>query len=290
MALNNFIPEVWSANILTAFREEAIFAGLSNREYEGDARSGNTIHVPGIVDIEIKDYAAGVNGNPRTTEADEVQDTGVDIRIDQEKNFDFFVDDIDAAQANQTVMGAYSQSAANGLTDDADLHLAASLYLEGTPATVAAPAEDAASAWNVIRDLRKAFSKASVPRSQRVFVANAEFTSLLMENDAKLTQANTSGDTRGLQEAALPRILGFDPFESENLPTTDAPSIVGFHRSALAFISQVSNTEGMRAEKKFADRLRGLHVYGSKVLRPGAVFHWTHPDASTGGNGSGEED
>lgn len=281
MAIENFIPEIWSAKILETFRQETIFAGLANTEYQGDATRGNTVHIPGISDVAVHDYKTGAlqdaEGNPiaRTTTADAISDTGVDLLIDQEKNFDFYVDDIDNAQSHTSLMTPYANSAAQGLRDDTDTFLANLLFLGGTEATVGAPASDAASAWNVVRDLRKAMNKAKVPSSQRVFVANAEFTALLEENDSKLTAANTSGDTRGLQEAALPRILGFDPFGSENLPTTDKPSIVAWHRSALAYASQVEKTEALRAENKFADRLRGLHVYGGKVVRPTAVFHWT---------------
>lgn len=271
MAISNFIPEIWSAKIIETFREDALFAGLANREYQGDATKGNTVHIPGIVDVSVKDYKA----NGRTTTADEISDTGVDLLIDQEKNFDFYVDDIDKAQANTSLMNPYSNSAARGLVDDADKFLAEQLILNGTGATVGAPATDATSAWNLLRDLRTQMRKAKVPNSDRVVVVNAEFAALLEENDAKLMAADTSGDTRGLREGTIGRMLGFDVYTSENLPENTQKQAVAFHKSALAYASQIEKTEAMRAENKFADRLRGLHVYGAKVIRPNAVFHWT---------------
>ncbi|KQR02488.1 hypothetical protein ASF72_10665 [Arthrobacter sp. Leaf141] len=281
MAIANFIPTVWSSKILTAFREKAIFAGLANREYEGEVKAGNTVKITGVVDVQIKDYKAGAlpDGSggtlPRTTAPDDITDTTIELRIDQEKNFDFYVDDIDAAQAFTRLLTPYTDSAAAGLVEDSDRWLAALLFLQGTGTAVGAPAIDGKTAWNVIRDLRKQLNKAKVPQGDRIFVANAEFTALLEENDSKLMQANTSGTTKGLQEAQLPRILGFDGFGSENLPTVSRPSIVAYHKSALAYVSQIDKTEPMRAQNKFADRLRGLHVYGGKVLRPTAVAHWT---------------
>lgn len=270
MAITNFIPEIWSSKMLVAFQNQAIWAGLTNREYEGDLQSGNKLHITSPVPIEIKDYKA----NGRTTTADAISDTGLEIDVDQEKNFDFYVDDIDRAQAAGN-LGEYTQSAADGLVQDADKFLAALAVTSSTPVTPGAPATDGDSAWNVIRDLRKALNKASVPFAQRVFVANAEFSALLEGAESKMTSANTSGSTSGLQEAAMPRILGFDGFGSENLPQTDVPQIAAFHRSALAFVSQIQKTEAMRAENKFADRLRGLHVYGAKVVRPTAVVSYT---------------
>jgi hypothetical protein len=84
-----------------------------------------------------------------------------------------------------------------------------------------------------------------------------------------------SGDTQGLREAALGRLLGFDIYTSENLPVTAKPQVLAFYRPAVAYVSQIEKTEAMRATDKFADRLRGLHVYGAKVVRPTAVVSWT---------------
>lgn len=282
MATTNFIPTLWSAKMLVSFRQKAIFAALANREYEGEAKTGNSVKITGVVDVAVKDYKAGALSDgaggtlPRTTTPDDITDTTISLPINQEKNFDFYVDDIDAAQAAGKLT-PYTDSAAAGLVEDSDRFLATLLFLQGTAVVPGAAATTAATAWNVIRDLRKALNKAKVPMGDRVFVANAEFSALLEENDSKLMQANTSGSTKGLTEAELPRILGFDGFASENLPTVNKPSIVAYHKSALAYVSQIEKTEGMRAQNKFADRLRGLHVYGGKVLRPTAVAHWTAP-------------
>ncbi|MGP9034596.1 P22 phage major capsid protein family protein [Glutamicibacter mysorens] len=271
MAYANAIPEVWSSKILQQFEQQAIFAGLANKEYEGEAQVGNVVHIVGINPIVIKDYkAAG-----RTTSADNVTDTGIDLPIDIEKSFDFQIDDIDEAQAKPKLLNAYTKSAAFGLTEDVDKTLAAILIAQGTAVTPAAPATDAKTAWNVVRDLKKAMAKAKVPTSERVLVFNAEFAALLDENDAKLMKADESGTTAGLRDASYGKLLGFSTYESENLPTTNAPQIVGWHRSALVFASQIRKTEAMRAQNSFADRLRGLHVYGAKNLRPDAVFHYT---------------
>lgn len=271
MSIDHMIPEVWSAKILTKFRQTAIFAGLADREYEGEAKKGNTVHIPGIVDVTVKDYkAAG-----RITNPDDVQDTGVDLLIDQEKVFDFLVDDIDAAQSNVKILPAYTDAAGKGLVDDADKFLAALLIAAGTPLTPDAPATDAKTAWNVLRLLKKQMAKASVPTTDRVFVCNAEFASFLDESDSKLMKANESATTEGLRNATYGKILTLESYESENLPVTNKPQIVGWHKSALAYASQVDKTEGMRGQTKFADRVRGLHVYGGKVVRPSAVFSWT---------------
>ena len=271
MAFTNFIPEIWSSKILTAFRNESIWAGLSNREFEGELAKGNTIHIPGIVDVVVKDYKA----NLRTTTADAISDTGIDLVVNQEKNFDFFVDDIDKVQAGRS-FDAYTQSATNGLTEDADKFLASLAVTGGTAISTTTALTDARSAWDVIAEIRTSLNKAKVPLADRILVVNPDFEPFLTGYDSKLTAADTAGDTSGLREASIGRLSGFQVVVSAHLTAPDGKAqAVGFHRSALAYVSQIEKIEAMRAENKFADRLRGLHVYGGKVLRPTAIRVYT---------------
>lgn len=279
MAITNFIPEVWASKMLVAFREANIWAALTNREYEGDLRRGNTVHITSPVDIEIKDYSA-----TRTTTPDEVTDTTMELLVDQEKSFDFIIDDIDKAQAAGEV-SAYAESAAYGLAEDSDLFLSTLAATSGTPVTPTTQASDGDTAWNVLRDLRKTLNKASVPRGNRVTVVNAEFEGLLLDASSKITSVDLSGSPAGLREGVIGSILGSTVFGSEHMPQVDVPMAITFHLSSIAYVSQIQKTEAMRAGDKFADRLRGLHVYGGEVVRPGAIAVYTHADAGTGTGG-----
>ena len=289
MAITKFIPEIWNAQMLLDFREQATAAGVANRTYEGNAAKGNTVHITSAVDVSIFDYtigegAGGTTSVPkaRQTAAEDVDDTQLDLLIDQEKNFDFYIDDIDRRQAAGT-MDAYTQSAGLGLAEDADKFLLALAHANALAGNKldgegVAPA-DAEDAWDILRDLRVTLNKLSVPRGQRVAFVNAEFAKLLVGHDSKLTAVDTSGDSSGLREGTLGRILGFRVIETENLPEVDEPQVVALYTPALAFVSQITETEALRAQDKFADRLRGLHVYGGKVIRPKAVATW---DVGTG--------
>lgn len=282
MAVTSFIPEVWNASLLTNFRERALAAGLANTEYSGNATSGNIVKINGMTDVTIKDYKAGVVSDgsagtlPRTTAPDGITTASQDLLIDQEKSFDFLVDDIDRAQVAGS-LDAFTRSAGLAMAEDADKFLFSTAVTAAnagnTETSAALTTGDAA--WNLIRDIRKALNKNHVPQDQRVLIVNAEFEALLLGADAKLTSADTAGTTEGMRSAALGRILGFDVYTSENLPTTAKQQVLAFYRPALAYVSQVEKTEGMRAETSFSDRLRGLHVYGGKVIRPTSVAVWT---------------
>ena len=275
MTLTHFIPELWSASILENFRRDTVLVGMANREYEKAFTAGSKIHIPGIVDITVKDYKTGaVTGSggakvPRTTIPDAVESTGIESTIDQEKAFDFLVDDIDAAQANQS-LDAYTKSAAGALVEDAETFLTAMLVSKGTAATGIANPTNWETAYAAILKLRGKLSAEKIPAMDRVLLINAAFEEFLLSDGSKLTSFDKSNMTDGLREAAIGRLLGFDVVTSPWLDNTK-PMAIGFHKPSVAYVSQVEKTESMRAEQTFADRVRGLHVYGGAVLRPKAV-------------------
>lgn len=282
MAISNFIPEIWSAEILWGFQTNAVAAALTNSEYEGEAARGNTVKVTTGVPITVKNYKAGVIEDPagtggatlpRTTAPDKVSTTQLDLLIDQEKSFDFLIDDIDRKQAAGN-LGSFSTSAAEGLVQDADKFILSGIYGAVTPLTAAALSNGNA-AFDKVRDLRKALTKANAPIGGRVLVINAEYEALLVGSDSKLTAADVSGSPAGLREASIGRMLGFDVYVSENLPNVAKPQAVAFHKSAYAFVSQITEVEAMRDGDSFSDRIRGLHVYGGKAVRPSAIAAFT---------------
>lgn len=265
MAITHFIPELWEAAMLERWNAMIVFPALVNREYEGTATKGNTVHITGVVQPAVKDYKA----NGRTTTADAISDTGIDLLIDQEKNFDFYVDDIDRVQAAGS-FGPYTKAAANGLLQDADQFIAKMMVDHGTALPGANPV-DGDDAFDLIRDARKKLNKNNAPADGRILAINAEFEGHLLGADSKLTSFDTSGDNQGLRQATLGSLLGFRVVTSNNLPEVDSPQFVAFHPEAAAYVSQIDTVEGMRAQNKFADRIRGLHVYGGKVVRPEGV-------------------
>lgn len=268
MSTKNFIPELWSAALLENFHNQTVVTALANRTYEGQLRYGNTIHIPGIVDVKIKDYkAAG-----RTTVPDEVADTGLDMVIDQEKSFDFIVDDVDRAQSAYA-FDAYTNSAAIGLVEDAETFLTKLFTTQGTKLSGTLPT-DWNSSWATVQAVSLALTRAKVPQANRYLLINPSFEKVLMGPDSKLATVDTSGSSAGLREATIGRFYGFNVLNSPWLDD-DKPVAIGFNASALAYVSQVNETEAMRAENKFADRVRGLHVYGGKIIRPEAVQVFT---------------
>lgn len=271
MAFSAFIPQIWDANMLLNFRQQVIAAAIANREYEGDATRGNTVKVATAVDIPISDYKAA---NRQTTPGN-VDLTSLDLVIDQEKSFDFLIDDIDRVQAAGS-MGAYTTSAALGMAEDADKYLLAQwVGAAATPDSATASISSGDAAYGILRDLRKTLNKAKVPQASRYVICNAEFEGWLLDASSKLVPVNTSGTSEALREGTLGRTLGFTIVTSENLPTVNFPQALAVYAPAVAFVSQIQNTEAMRDVNSFSDRLRGLHVYGAKVIRSAGLAVYT---------------
>jgi hypothetical protein len=259
MAITNFIPELWSAALLEVWWNETVFAALVNREYEGIATRGNTVNITGVVVPTVTDYAAA----GRTTNAEDITDT------------DFFVDDIDRAQAAGS-LSAYADAAGVALVEDSDKFIADMMVAGGTPLVPTGVSDSAFTltaddAFNLIRDARKQLNKAAVPSANRVAVVNAEFEALLLGASSKLTTFYQSDDTEGLRNATIGQLLGMRVVTSNNLPAVNTPQMVAFAPRAAAYVSQIDQVEAMRAQTKFADRIRALHVYGGKVVRPVGV-------------------
>lgn len=268
MAIVNFIPEIWAAGVALALQDTAVLAPITTSAYEGDARRGNTVKITGVVVPTITDYAAA----GRTTTAQELDDAGADLLVDQEKSFDFNVDDIDRVQAAGS-FDAWTTAAGRALGEDADGFIGAQAIAGGTDDTVEIGGAtslnddpDGSATWDAIGVFRKNMNKASVPMGQRFLALNAEAEANLLKNGAKLAAADSSGSPAGLREATVGRVLGFTVVTSNQLPIATAhPQMVAFWQPALPYVSQVDKVEALRSHTKFADRVRGLHVYGSTV-------------------------
>jgi hypothetical protein len=269
MAFTHFIPTLWSSALLQAWQNSVVFAGLVNRQYEGLATKGNTVKVSGVVVPTVHDYkSAG-----RTTSADTLSDIGVDLLINQEKSVDFQVDDVDKKQVAGDLV-AYMQAAGQALAVDSDKAIAAEIFADGTQLSGSAPTTGDA-AFDLLNLAHKVLTKANAPAFGRVTVVNAEFAALLRTAASKLTTYMDSGDTAGLRAGTIGALLGSRIVESNSLPELNTPQFTVFNSQSVAYVSQIDEVEALRSVTSFADRVRMLHVYGTKVVRPAGVVAWS---------------
>lgn len=277
MSIANFKPEIWSALTLTALRSSLVYAQpqLVNTNYQGEITSqGQSVHITTIGDPTIFDYASG-----DTINYEDVETAGTDLVIDQGKAFAFKIDDVDKAQALVSPMQEMAQNAAYGLRDKADAYVA-SLYTgvaaANTLGSTGAPINTYTSptdAYNkVLVPLRTKLNRANVPSEGRYLVGSPEFIGSLLSDD-RFIRADASGTTEGLRNGFVGRAAGFDILESNNTPnpTGDIQVVQAGYPGAITYAEQILETEALRLQSTIADAIRGLHVYGAKLLRPTGI-------------------
>lgn len=137
----------------------------------------------------------------------------------------------------------------------------------------------------LINRMRKLLDKQFVDTEGRWIVIDPDFIEILMDEDSRFHNADF-GPNGSLRSGNMPlTISGFKVYVSNNLPSvgtgagttgTSAQStnygvLVAGHRSAIATAEQINKTETYRDPNSFADVVRGMHLYGRKILRPEAI-------------------
>jgi hypothetical protein len=271
MAITRFRPEIWSALLLSSLKKAHIYAGLCNRNYEGEIKAaGDTVRVTSISRPTVNSYTRNAD-----ISYEELTDAQRTLVVDQEKYWAFGVDDVDAAQARGGVMGEAMTESGYAINDTVDSFVA-SLYTQAQSAnqlgTVAITTADIA--YTQLRLLALRLTTANVPRAGRWVVLPPWYASLLLENSKLVNNANPQVPVNGaLIDGWVGRTLGFDIYESNNAPlvTGDDYAVLAGTSAAMTFASQITKTEALRSELRFADRMRGLYVYGAKVMRPDGI-------------------
>lgn len=274
MAVTNFIPDIWSARILTALSRNSVAAALCNRDFEGDIiRGGDSVKITNFVDPTIGSYAKHTD-----ITIEDVDDAAQSLLIDQQKYFAFEVDDVEKAQAvsGGAVMATATQRAAYGLKNVLDQFV---LTTMAAGASASAPDHQVAEAtistasdayvalvnWGVLLD------QADIPEEDRWAVVTPAFHGLLLKDD-RFVKAGDDPSAASRLNGRVGQAAGFDIFKSNNLPdgagAGAGKAMIAGTRMATTLAEQIVSVEAGRMEKRFADFVKGLHVYGAKVTRP----------------------
>jgi hypothetical protein len=268
MAFHNFIPEVWSARLLEHLDKVHVYAGLMNRDYEGDIRAfGDTVHINQIGSITINDYTGADIDDP-----EELDSKQMDLVIDQAKYFNFQIRDIDNVQSNPKLVDAAMQRASYGINDVVDNYLA-DLLLSGAEAdnTITASNLTSENAYDYLVDLGVVLNENNVPMLGRWVVIPPWFHGLLLK-DNRFVGNGTGANQAVLQGGWVGDAAGFRIHLSNNVPKSDGVfSVIAGTNAAGSYAEQLVELEAFRLEKNFSDAVKGLHIYGAKVTQPDAL-------------------
>ena len=269
MGLQNFTPKIWAGAMLVRLRKVLVHASVVNRDYEGEIRSyGDTVKINEIGAVTVNDYTKGDSLTWQTLTSAQKE-----LLIDQAKSFSFSIDDIDMAQNKPKVlMGAMSE-AAYAVADTIDQHLAG-LY------TQAGNSVDAltVTAGNVLKnlsDMQLKLNEANVPTEGRFVVLPPWYIQHLVNAATGIISATAVPkvfDDGMLVNGFVGSLFGMNILMSNNVNNNGTVwNVMAFTRQAITHAGQIAKIAAVERESYFDQGVKGLYLYGSKVVRPEAM-------------------
>ncbi len=290
-----FSPTIFSQSALKSFRKASVSEAVTNTNYYGEISNyGDTVKIIREPTITLSDYKRGAS--PVTQD---LTDEEFSLTVDQAKMFQFAVDDLEVKQSHVNWEQLASDNAAYQLRDSYDTNVlsymagaASSSNLIGTTSVSvrvnvnATPSATAFTPLGILARIKRLMDVGNIPTEGRYFVADPVFYEQLGDENSKLMAAYYTGESESPLFNGLVSdkpLRGFKLYESNNLPSggtgptatfgsTNYGTILAGHMSAVATVNQITKTEKFRSPTRFADVVRGLHVYGRGVIRPEALF------------------
>ena len=276
----NWLPVIYSQKVQKFFRTASVVEDITNTDYAGEIENfGDTVNIIKEPTISVSSYTRGGQINIQNLADDQLQ-----LVVDQANAFAFKVDDIEERQSHVNWESLATSSGAYALKDSYDENVIAAMVSgagttvgsdgSGTDTGFGTSEEDPA---NILANAAKRLHGADVPTDNRWFLGTPEFYEQLGNSSAKLMDASVTGDSKSpLRNGNVleGRVNGFKLYMTNNFAastTSNYYKVLYGHMSSTATANAIAKTEVVRDPDSFADIVRGLHVFGRKVLRSAAL-------------------
>jgi hypothetical protein len=265
LAYQNFKQTFWSKHIQMELERKAILAEFCNREFEGEAKFGNQVKILGVGEPTIGDYTGASIGDP-----EEVADSSIMLLIDKSKFFNFAVDDVDKAQSKPGLMESLMKGATTRMALTVDSHIALTGGTGAGASSGSLKISTAAEAKTAVDAGILTLRENDVQIDDEVVMELVPFVYQLLKD--KYIELDTSNS-----EMMKKGIVGFyDNVRvrvSNNLYNdgTDYFCMIRT-KDAIAYVNQLEKVESYRPQGGFKDAVKGLNVFGAKVVRPKELY------------------
>ena len=264
----NFIPEIFSKKLQAKFYASSVLPQISNTDYEGEiSGQGNKVNIRTVPSVTVGDYTGSVSYADVTTQV-------VELNIDKAKSYAFKVDDILKVQADINFQNEAAQDAAEQMRISVETDVMANIPTAATSILDKASVSESTLLGHILEAGRK-LDELNIPDSDRFIVLSPLYIEMLKKSE--LRQAYLTGDgTSPLRNGKVGMIDRFSVYQSNLLAQGtggDAGKTfcLAGHPKATCFASQFVKTETVRLTDTFGDGVRGLKVYGYKVVVPDAL-------------------
>ena len=263
MAITNFITSVWSETLLNSLEKEYVAVRNCNREFEGEIKaSGDSIKVCAVSAVNLFPYIKNIDlQDPQV-----LDDKAVRISADRARAFNFQIDDIDKAQSVPSIMRSAMRQAASALANDADSYVF-SLYDDIDEENTIT--NDSVSPENIIDTIisvrEKMLTNNINSNTETVLEVSPAIASIILK--AQITQLSNNADA--MFNGYIGSFIGFDIYVSNNIASEEgAFKCFARTRRAIAFAEKIKSIVAYRTENRFADAVKGLYLYGAKIVYP----------------------
>lgn len=286
-----FLPKVYSKQVLNFFRKASVVEAITNTDYAGEiAAYGDSVRIIKEPTITVYQYERGADVTKTA-----LTDQEVTLIVDVANAFKFIVDDIETNMSHVNFRDVATSSAAYALRDAFDAGVLASMFagvsssapdhIIGADAAVGTAGVnettasidliDVADPLDVMARMARLLDDQNIPEEGRWFVASPAFYEALSQSSSKLLSVDYNAGQGSIRNGLVSsgKLRGFNMYKSNNIAATATATgkCLAGHMSSTATAQTITSTEVIRDPSSFGDIVRGLHVYGAKVLRPEAL-------------------
>lgn len=290
----NWLPQVYSKQVLNFFRKASVAEAITNTDYAGEISSyGDTVKIIKEPTITVYQYERGEDVTQQN-----LSDTELTMVVDVANAFKFIVDDIESQMSHVNFRDVATSSAAYSLRDAFDAGVIAKMFAGISTSTpdhtlgadsatpLGANVFDGAGAvdlgisgetdpLDLMARMARLLDVQNVPEEGRWFVAGPDFYEQLSQSGSKLLSVDYNAGQGSIRNGLVSsgKLRGFSMYKSNNIaaPSAATGKCMAGHISSTATAQTITTTEVLRDQASFGDIVRGLHVYGAKVLRPEAL-------------------
>lgn len=266
--ITNFQQTIWSKSILRSLEKITSLRNHCNFQYEKDSKNAKEVKILSVNRPTIRTY---VPGTAITRES--ATDSSQLLQLNQYRYFNFEVEDIVKAQSVPGLMEALTDEAGKGLAEEGDKYVAEVVKQGVTAGEITASEAITLTKENAMASVEDGFAylygkDCKVSDMFYFEVAPVPFTIYRQS----LTELSTN-NPEILKKGAVGKINNAYVC-IENLLPTDGSNHLNILRTekAIAFAEQIEKVEHYRPEDAFTDAVKGLYVFGAKVVRPNEIY------------------
>lgn len=271
MSIAKFKPQIWSATILRTNEDNLIAQKICNTDGVGEIKQkGDTVYFAGLADPTVNPYTGSIS-------YEDLQDAGVSLVVDQANYFAFKVGDIDKAQAQADLKNSQATRASYQLKKTCDSYILGK-YADAGNVVDSSGSPISVTSANIISVLGQAAQKLqenNVPENG-IYMVAPPWVQLKLKMAGIAFSINEG--INGTGGVAWTKELGFDLYITNQVVNTGSVAVPVSHlmagsKNAMVYAEQVLDTEALRLQDSFSDAVRGLHVFGHKIVKPNELVH-----------------